>query len=1117
MSKVVWVEASPRNPATALPTPVLLAGGGQSAPYRHPVDGRQFRAGVVRRPLFSARLGFDETGWNGSTRPQTSVIAFSTADAALRAALAGLVWKDAPVTVSVGAEGAAPVVTLLGKVQDAEFTRAGLSLTVIDLSERLERAIITKQFAGSGGIEGPVEAKGRVKRRSWGYVFNVEGRLIDAANSVYEFGDPAFPLTSWAALRDKGREGSFTTVAWQGSIAATLAALAASSPVRGGGVVAPSIACAKWWTQPAGPLTADFVGTAGTGGSMQAAAIGDAISQAGGGPAFAGLAAANASRPGLAGIHVAGLNESFAQAIDRLLLGVSLLWLPKPDGTVVVREWAFNPAAPIVKGIFKGRSRTFPPHGRRRLGFQRNERQHNDSEIAGILLEELTDGDTPLLPGDLLNSEQEWEDVQNGAGTRPADNATVGATLGTNLLSPGAVIYTPAQIETLLGISAGFTGQTAWATSSIPTARLNNLSDTGVFASLANITARDLNLLTGRAWTNLFRANGTTPIADADAITSLGTAAAIAGQGLLATRSSVNLASAEVSGQLGTGNAAAGLVNSNVAIDMATGRLTGAGAGFVPFANNLLVNPNFENSGNGYSPGASASFVNGAASEPVRYLRSAVGAAYTGFPSFTAANRFPVRAGEKLFLRHQARTDVVGGSTRTAFIVYFYDAAGTNISNSTITTNLASTDFASYSAEVTVPAGAVRCAVRARGEPTGSATYVDIAYPYLAIVEPNATVGGRLGSGGNLLREDGSTRLTDASAVTALGTAAAITGQTAWATSSIPTARLNNLSDTGIFASLANITARDLNLLTGRAWTNLFRANGTTPIVDADAITSLGIAASVAGQGSGATANSLAQLNAGEGAKLTGIEAGADVTATAQRIIVPQFPVVEIKQGEAGHTGNRTVTHAAKKGTAGLAGGTWSLPSENLGTGDAAIDAGTGTVTLSGIVQSGAYTVRYTHTDGLVTELPVNVTYVPTPPTATVSARTGSSSSASGVGNTNAWTQVISLTLANCPAGRLFFNQFGLGGGCKISLTAGTGTCSHAARLLVNGSVAASVAGQPSVNGGAVEFFDVGSLFADALAVAAGTVTVSVELQRTSGSGTITTMNNKLDCNVIAT
>jgi hypothetical protein len=106
-----------------------------------------------------------------------------------------------------------------------------------------------------------------------------------------------------------------------------------------------------------------------------------------------------------------------------------------------------------------------------------------------------------------------------------------------------------------------------------------------------------------------------------------------------------------------------------------------------------------------------------------------------------------------------------------------------------------------------------------------------------------------------------------------------------------------------------------------------------------------------------------------------------DLTATAQRSIEPQFPIIEIRQGEAGHTGNRIVTHHAKRGTATLGGGTWSIVSQNLGGGTATINSSTGIVTLSSIVQSGSYTVRYTHTDSIATQLSVNVTYIPSPVT----------------------------------------------------------------------------------------------------------------------------------------
>jgi len=243
----------------------------------------------------------------------------------------------------------------------------------------------------------------------------------------------------------------------------------------------------------------------------------------------------------------------------------------------------------------------------------------------------------------------------------------------------------------------------------------------------------------------------------------------------------------------------------------------------------------------------------------------------------------------------------------------------------------------------------------------------------------------------------------------------------------------------------------------------------------------------------------------------------ADITATAQRSIEPQFPSIEIKQGEAGHTGNRTVTHVAKRGTATLSGGTWSLPSSNLGAGSASISSSTGTVTLSGIVQSGAYAVRYTHTDSLATDLAVNVTYIPTPPSAVVSAKTGYTTSSTGVDNTSAWTNVITLTLTGCPTGVLSFNTVNGFAGNEISVSSGTGTCDHEARLKINGTVVANSASQNTMSGGVVSFIDFSDLFAGAHLVSSGTVTVAVELRRTDGTGTLDVMYNTLDCTVVAT
>jgi hypothetical protein len=129
----------------------------------------------------------------------------------------------------------------------------------------------------------------------------------------------------------------------------------------------------------------------------------------------------------------------------------------------------------------------------------------------------------------------------------------------------------------------------------------------------------------------------------------------------------------------------------------------------------------------------------------------------------------------------------------------------------------------------------------------------------------------------------------------------------------------------------------------------------------------------LAGNNTGGTSNTIFVSMPFFGAQ----QLGADVTATAQRTIEPQFPVIEIHEGEAGNIGTRSVAHIAKRGTSVITGGTWSLTSVNLGAGSAIVSSSTGTVDLSGIVQSGAYSIRYTHTDGVATELAVNVSFIP--------------------------------------------------------------------------------------------------------------------------------------------
>lgn len=396
MTDVVLITASPRTVSTGAAATVRLAGGGHAKPYLY--GGNQYRAGVATLPRFAAALEFDENGWTGGVVPTTGVITWAPSSKADLAAMAAYFWPKAAVTVETGPEDTAVFTTrLTGKVADAVVQDGRLVITIADLTAGLNSDVVTPRFAGTGGVEGGSEATGRIKRRTWGRAFNIEGRVLDKATNVYEFGALDYPWQEFTTVRDMGRDAAPTptVIAWAGSIASTLTALKAATPVQGSGAVAPSIACVKWWTQPAGPLTADVKGEIGGGYVETAAAIAERILTAVSGPAITNTAAAVTLRNLPAGIHV-DEGETIAAAINRLLLGVSLIPVFNAAGTVTIKEFTFSSPVESLPSDSVQRERTLPPVKTRRLGYQRGYRLHSDGEIAASLLQLDPDAGTIL-------------------------------------------------------------------------------------------------------------------------------------------------------------------------------------------------------------------------------------------------------------------------------------------------------------------------------------------------------------------------------------------------------------------------------------------------------------------------------------------------------------------------------------------------------------------------------------------------------------------------------------------------------------------------------------------------------------------------------------------------
>jgi hypothetical protein len=205
----------------------------------------------------------------------------------------------------------------------------------------------------------------------------------------------------------------------------------------------------------------------------------------------------------------------------------------------------------------------------------------------------------------------------------------------------------------------------------------------------------------------------------------------------------------------------------------------------------------------------------------------------------------------------------VPAAAATAYAT-FYDRAGALISSTPIIGSNTTTSPTRVTALITPPSNAVRMGFWFEAYNTG--------YGYFA--EPIIRRASRLGD--LVYRETGAV-LTDAVAVTSLGVAATIAGQTAWATATIPGGltptivgnRSQNLDNTtGAFNSLSNITTRPLDALTGRTAdkVNYIGGGGVTMEVlrpqEANAnVTETRTASAITGQGPGATAVSNRVLN----------------------------------------------------------------------------------------------------------------------------------------------------------------------------------------------------------------------------------------------------------------
>ncbi|MEM7524493.1 MAG: hypothetical protein AAF360_12185, partial [Pseudomonadota bacterium] len=426
----VYATLSPRVAANGAVRTVRLAGGGTRSGYaRAPGD---WWSGIEALPSSRAALSFDGRRVGATLEPRTLRLVWRPTQPGRLADLAGLVWRDAEALVELDADGGVQEL-MTGTVTDVSIDLEGVVLTIADRAGELTRPLVDGTFAGTGGIEGDADAEGRIKRRSWGRVFNVEARVFQAANNLHEVGDPAHPLNAIVNVRDKGNAATgLTLVAWQGSIAATIAALAAVDLGDGTAIqaaVAPSIAMLKWWTRPAGPLTADLEGETAGGYTAVPAEFAARIGAAVGGPDFAAgsIAAAAAAKPGSAGIHV-GSDADVGTVVTAVLTGVSLHWMLDESGKIRIGQSVFGASVASLVATRSRRLRSHAPVKAVRLGYQQNARVHSDGEIAAVV----ADG--------AFTGEVDFDTQVRGPG-KPERNATRDEPTGTLNRNPAFTLW----------------------------------------------------------------------------------------------------------------------------------------------------------------------------------------------------------------------------------------------------------------------------------------------------------------------------------------------------------------------------------------------------------------------------------------------------------------------------------------------------------------------------------------------------------------------------------------------------------------------------------------------------------------------------------------------------
>ena len=258
---------------------------------------------------------------------------------------------------------------VFGTADDITFNNRKLSIVFRSRADLLGVPVQQTLYAGTGGLEGGADIKGREKPRVYGTLQNMTPVLVDRTNQIYQFHDGAAQAVS--AAYDGGAALTF---------GADVADITASAPAAGSYNTQLSGGYIRLGAEPTKALTADVQGDS-TGGYVSTAA--DIIQRivenqtvlTSSDLDLASFAQVNLDNSAAVGVLLTG--ETAAQAITDLIQSIGGAWTFTREGLLTIAVFKLTTSAGTItaRDIVKdsiSRVRTASPTWRRRLGYAKS-------------------------------------------------------------------------------------------------------------------------------------------------------------------------------------------------------------------------------------------------------------------------------------------------------------------------------------------------------------------------------------------------------------------------------------------------------------------------------------------------------------------------------------------------------------------------------------------------------------------------------------------------------------------------------------------------------------------------------------------------------------------------